>query len=112
MCLIDEEIAKLRGEVRRLRDIVGEEAAAPPESEEMLDLERDLDACEISAAPAFGRARGSSITENDGDDDGGEDGDDDGDEPGPVAADDEAQPAKKRRYIRKRATMACHPCRG
>ncbi|KAI0764594.1 hypothetical protein BD413DRAFT_576149 [Trametes elegans] len=66
----DEEIAKLRGEVRRLRDIVGEEAAAPPEGQEMLDLERDLDACEISAAPAFGRARGSSITENDGDDDG------------------------------------------
>ncbi|KAI0350863.1 hypothetical protein OH77DRAFT_996406 [Trametes cingulata] len=66
----DEEIARLRQEVRRLREVVGEEAAAPPEGQEMIDLERDLDACEISTGRIFGRARASSITEGDGDEDG------------------------------------------
>ncbi|KAI0676545.1 hypothetical protein C8Q78DRAFT_962798 [Trametes maxima] len=66
----DDEIMKLRQEVKRLRELVGEGAAAPPEGQEMLDLERDLDACEISAGRVFGRGRASSITEGDGEDDG------------------------------------------
>ncbi|OSD01413.1 hypothetical protein PYCCODRAFT_1369444 [Trametes coccinea BRFM310] len=66
----DEEITKLRQEVRRLREIVGEEAAAPPEGQEMLDLERDLDACEISGGGLFRRMRASSITEGDGEEEG------------------------------------------
>lgn len=70
----DEEIGRLREEVRRLRELVGEEAAVPPEGQEMLDLERDLDACEIgggglSRAIAGGRA-GSVMEEGDYDDDG------------------------------------------
>ena len=69
-----KEIARLREEVRRLRVIVGDEAAAPPDGQEMIDLERDLDACEISHG-AFVRAiagsglRASSVAEGDLDDD-------------------------------------------
>ena len=63
----DEEIARLRQEVRRLREVVGEEAAAPPDGQEMIDLERNLDACEISGG-VFGRMRASSIAEGDEDD--------------------------------------------
>ncbi|CDO77093.1 hypothetical protein BN946_scf184473.g37 [Trametes cinnabarina] len=66
----DEEIAKLRQEVRRLREIVGEEAAVPTEGQEMLDLERDLDACEIAGGGLFRRMRASSITEGDGEQEG------------------------------------------
>ncbi|TBU23174.1 hypothetical protein BD311DRAFT_674501 [Dichomitus squalens] len=70
----DEEIARLREEIRRLRLVVGDEAAAPPDGQEMIDLERDLDACEISQG-AFARAiagsglRGSSVAEGDIDED-------------------------------------------
>ncbi|KAI8976676.1 hypothetical protein BD414DRAFT_422802 [Trametes punicea] len=66
----DEEIAKLRQEVKRLRDLVGEEAAKPPAGQEMIDLERDLDACEISTGNIFKRTRALSITEGDGEDEG------------------------------------------
>ncbi|KAH9847456.1 hypothetical protein C2E23DRAFT_871800 [Lenzites betulinus] len=67
----DDEIGRLRMEVMRLRSVVGEDvAAASMEGEDMLDLERDLDACEISTGRAFGRARASSITEGEGEDDG------------------------------------------
>ncbi|KAH9886435.1 hypothetical protein C8Q73DRAFT_658434 [Cubamyces lactineus] len=67
----DEEITKLRQEVRRLRDLVGEDAAMPSEEgQEMLDLERDLDACEISTSRIFGRARALSVTEGDGEEEG------------------------------------------
>ncbi len=66
----DDEIVRLRQEVRRLREVAGEEAVEPGQGQEMLDLERDLDACEISTGRIFGRARASSITEGDGDEDG------------------------------------------
>ncbi|TFK87344.1 hypothetical protein K466DRAFT_491001 [Polyporus arcularius HHB13444] len=70
----DEEIGRLREEVRRLRELVGDEAAVPPEGQDMIDLERDLDACELSGgglsrAIAGGRA-GSVMEEGDYDDDG------------------------------------------
>ncbi|KAI0642583.1 hypothetical protein C8Q79DRAFT_1002962 [Trametes meyenii] len=66
----DDEIMKLRQEIKRLREFAGDGAAILPEGQEMLDLERDLDACEISTARIFGRGRASSITEGDGEDDG------------------------------------------
>lgn len=69
----DEEITRLRQEVRRLRELVGEEATAPPDGQGMIDLERDLDECEMSGG-MFGRAmagiRASSIAEGDAEDDG------------------------------------------
>ncbi|KAI0822946.1 hypothetical protein BC628DRAFT_1326180 [Trametes gibbosa] len=71
----DEEIVRLRREVRRLREAAGGSGGVgvgvgEAEDGEMLDLERDLDACEISTGHAFGRARASSITEGEGEDDG------------------------------------------
>ncbi|OBZ67906.1 hypothetical protein A0H81_12376 [Grifola frondosa] len=48
----DEEIGKLRNEVRRLRSVSGEDATR--ESQDIIDLERDLDAIELSAG-IFGR---------------------------------------------------------
>ncbi|KAI0760134.1 hypothetical protein C8Q74DRAFT_1294199 [Fomes fomentarius] len=69
----DEEITRLRQEVRRLRELVGEEAAVSPDGQGMIDLERDLDECETSGG-MFGRAmagiRASSIVEGDAEDDG------------------------------------------
>lgn len=69
----DEEITRLRQEVRRLRELVGEEATAPLDGQGMIDLERDLDECEMSGG-MFGRAmagiRASSIAEGDAEDDG------------------------------------------
>ncbi|RPD56013.1 hypothetical protein L227DRAFT_509051 [Lentinus tigrinus ALCF2SS1-6] len=68
----DEEIGRLRDEVRRLRELVGEEAAVPPEGQDMIDLERDMDACELTTG-AFARAiagRADSIVDGDMDDDG------------------------------------------
>lgn len=66
----DDEIVRLRQEVRRLREVAGEDATEAVEGREMIDLERDLDACEVSTGRIFGRARASSITEGDGDEDG------------------------------------------
>nr|UBR88887.1 transcription factor bHLH4 [Ganoderma lucidum] len=65
----DEEIARLRLEVQRLRVVAGDEAAAPPDGQEVVDLERDVDACEYSGG-VFGRAvaglmRSSSVAEGD-----------------------------------------------
>ncbi|KAI0739078.1 hypothetical protein C8Q80DRAFT_1203837 [Daedaleopsis nitida] len=65
----DEEIARLRQEVRRLRELVGDDAAAAPEGEDMIDLERNLDACEI-AGGVFGRFRAGSVADGDFEDDG------------------------------------------
>ncbi|EIW55283.1 uncharacterized protein TRAVEDRAFT_172984 [Trametes versicolor FP-101664 SS1] len=66
----DDEIVRLRQEVRRLREVAGEDTTEAVEGQEMIDLERDLDACEVSTGRIFGRARASSITEGDGDEDG------------------------------------------
>lgn len=80
----DEEIGKLRGEVRRLREVLmlGQHGQGQGDggghgfmldgfgAEEEVDLERDLDAVEMLSV---GMARGTSI----GDD---EDGEDDGDD--------------------------------
>ena len=65
----DEEIARLRQEIRRLHIVAGDEAAAPPPGQEAVDLERDVDACEFSSG-VFGRAiagvmRASSVAEGD-----------------------------------------------
>lgn len=64
----DEEIEKLRREVRRLR-IGGSVAGTLEEGMEELDLDRDLDAVE-----AFGgRLGGSMVGDDDGEDDPGDD---------------------------------------
>ena len=55
----DQEIEKLRREVMRLKNLVGNEA---DRGEEELDLERDLDAVEALGA-AFGR--GGSVVADD-----------------------------------------------
>ncbi|KAI1788657.1 hypothetical protein LXA43DRAFT_894323 [Ganoderma leucocontextum] len=61
----DEEITRLRQEIRRLHIVAGNEAAAPPGGQEAVDLDRDMDACEISNG-AFGRdMRASSVVEGD-----------------------------------------------
>ena len=66
----DEEIERLRLEVRRLRLVAGDEAGAPPEGQEPVDLAKDLDVCELSVG-MFGRAmRASSVAEGDLDEDG------------------------------------------
>ena len=69
----DEEIEKLRGEVRRLRGLIGPEdlgAGAGTTAGEEIDLERDLDAAEPCGARF---ARGSSMfLEEDEEEEGGE----------------------------------------
>lgn len=56
----DNEISNLRGEVFRLRTLVGDEAL---DGAEHIDLEMDLDAVEVG-----GRPLGQSLMEDDGDD--------------------------------------------
>jgi hypothetical protein len=68
----DEEIEKLRKEVRRLR-IGGSMAGILDEEMEELDLDRDLDAVEAFSAGLGGGGGGSMMGDDDGDDDPGGD---------------------------------------
>lgn len=53
----DNEIEKLRGEIRRLRVSVPEDEREPPveEGEEPLDLDKDMDACEFGVGALLSR---------------------------------------------------------
>jgi hypothetical protein len=62
----DDEIEKLRREVRRLRLLVGPEAAT---AGEVVDLDRDIDASEVTTGCEPGRAN-SVNAEDEGEDDG------------------------------------------
>lgn len=64
----DDEIEKLRNEIRRLRLVAGVEAVQ--EGEEPVDLEKDLDAVEATLGPL---GRSAALADEGGDDDDGGD---------------------------------------
>ncbi len=55
----DDEIEVLRKEIRRLRLVVSEEDKEPPEGEEGIDLDKDLDICEFGIGTLLTSAAGS-----------------------------------------------------
>lgn len=63
----DDEIEKLRNEIKRLRLTLGEQEELR-EDEEPLDLEKDLDECELSLGPLGKSSGGAGGDGDDGDD--------------------------------------------